>query len=162
MNFMDAYFGPLGKEYCVYFYALAIIFGITFFFSLILCNLGFGLILLALFSEWKGMDGFWFMVLSGLGIYIPYVTIHTTVFERFIATFRQEGNIGFFMYLVDSMGYFGYVFLLFSKELIPKTSVIIYFKYCLILFSIFAIIFLIISIVYFRKKLINSSPEVII
>jgi hypothetical protein len=134
----------------------------AFFFSLILCNLGFGLILLALFSEWKGMDGFWFMVLSGLGIYIPYVTIHTTVFERFIATFRQEGNIGFFMYLVDSMGYFGYVFLLFSKELIPKTSVIIYFKYCLILFSIFAIIFLIISIVYFRKKLINSSPEVII
>ncbi len=32
---MDAYFGPLGKEYCVYFYALAIIFGVTFFFSLI-------------------------------------------------------------------------------------------------------------------------------
>lgn len=34
-NFMDAYFGPLGKEYCVYFYVLAIIFGITFFLSLI-------------------------------------------------------------------------------------------------------------------------------
>jgi hypothetical protein len=32
---MDAYFGPLGKEYCIYFYVLAIIFGITFFLSLI-------------------------------------------------------------------------------------------------------------------------------
>ena len=134
----------------------------AFFFSLILCNLGFLLILLALFAQWRGMDGFWFMVLSGLGIYIPYVTIHTTVFERLIATFRQEGNIGFFMYIVDSMGYIGYVFLLFSKEFIPKTSVIIYFKYCLILFSIFAILFLVLSIIYFRRKLIISSQEVIV
>lgn len=32
-NFMNSYFGPLGKEYCVYFYALSIIFGITFILS---------------------------------------------------------------------------------------------------------------------------------
>jgi len=32
---MDAYFGPLGKEYCVYFYALSIIFGVTFVLSAI-------------------------------------------------------------------------------------------------------------------------------
>jgi hypothetical protein len=32
-NFMNSYFGPLGQEYCVYFYALSIIFGITFVFS---------------------------------------------------------------------------------------------------------------------------------
>jgi hypothetical protein len=32
---MDAYFGPLGKEYCVYFYVLAIIFGVTFVLSAI-------------------------------------------------------------------------------------------------------------------------------
>ena len=34
-NFMDTYFGPLGKEYCVYFYALSIIAGITFAISMI-------------------------------------------------------------------------------------------------------------------------------
>jgi hypothetical protein len=34
-NFMDAYFGPLGKEYCVYFYVLSIIFGVTFVLSAI-------------------------------------------------------------------------------------------------------------------------------
>lgn len=33
-NFMDSYFGPLGEEYCVYFYVLSIIFGITFVISL--------------------------------------------------------------------------------------------------------------------------------
>jgi hypothetical protein len=32
---MNSYFGPLGQEYCVYFYALSIIFGITFLFSAI-------------------------------------------------------------------------------------------------------------------------------
>jgi hypothetical protein len=134
----------------------------AFFFSLILCNLGFLLILLALFAQSRGLDGFWFMVLSGLGIYIPYVTIHTTVFERLIATFRQEGNIGFFMYIVDSMGYIGYVFLLFSKEFIPKTSIITYFNYCLILFSIFAILFLLMAIIYFQRKLIISSRKVVV
>lgn len=32
---MDAYFGPLGKEYCIYFYILSIIFGVTFVLSAI-------------------------------------------------------------------------------------------------------------------------------
>lgn len=32
---MDSYFGPLGKEYCVYFYILSIIFGVTFILSAI-------------------------------------------------------------------------------------------------------------------------------
>ena len=34
-NFMNTYFGPLGEEYCVYFYALSIFFGITFVLSVI-------------------------------------------------------------------------------------------------------------------------------
>ena len=34
-NFMKSYFGPLGKEYCTYFYVLSIIFGIGFVLSLI-------------------------------------------------------------------------------------------------------------------------------
>ena len=34
-GFMNNYFGPLGKEYCTYFYVLSIIFGITFVFSAI-------------------------------------------------------------------------------------------------------------------------------
>jgi hypothetical protein len=34
-SFMNNYFGPLGKEYCTYFYVLSIIFGLTFVFSAI-------------------------------------------------------------------------------------------------------------------------------
>ena len=32
---MDDYFGPLPREYCVYFYALSIVFGISFGISII-------------------------------------------------------------------------------------------------------------------------------
>lgn len=34
-NFMNDYFGPLPREYCIYFYALAIIFGFLFVISII-------------------------------------------------------------------------------------------------------------------------------
>jgi hypothetical protein len=32
---MDQYFGPLPREYCVYFYALSIVFGVMFVMSVI-------------------------------------------------------------------------------------------------------------------------------
>jgi hypothetical protein len=34
-SFMDQYFGPLPREYCVYFYALSIVFGVMFVMSVI-------------------------------------------------------------------------------------------------------------------------------
>jgi len=34
-TFLDKYFGPLGKEYCVYFYALSLFFGISFVLTLL-------------------------------------------------------------------------------------------------------------------------------
>jgi hypothetical protein len=34
-SFMDQYFGPLPREYCVYFYALSIVFGVMFAMSFI-------------------------------------------------------------------------------------------------------------------------------
>ena len=33
-NFMNDYFGPLPREYCLYFYVLSLVFGIAFFVSL--------------------------------------------------------------------------------------------------------------------------------
>ncbi len=33
--FMDKFFGPLSKEYCFYFYALSVIFGVFFVFTAI-------------------------------------------------------------------------------------------------------------------------------
>jgi hypothetical protein len=61
----------------------------------------------------------WFMVVLGLGIYLPYVVVHTTVFERLIALTRDRGNIGYLMYIADSFGYLGYVIVLLWKTFFP-------------------------------------------
>ena len=34
-SLMDQYFGPLPREYCVYFYALSIVFGVMFLMSVV-------------------------------------------------------------------------------------------------------------------------------
>jgi hypothetical protein len=63
------------------------------------------------------LTAFPFMVLLGLGMYIPYVAVHTTVFERLIALTRDRGNIGYLMYLADAIGYLGYVAVMLARRL---------------------------------------------
>ncbi|MFZ4627338.1 MAG: DUF5690 family protein [Blastocatellia bacterium] len=60
--------------------------------------------------------GFGLMVLLGLGLYLPYVAIHTTLFERFLAMTGERGNLGYLMYLADSVGYLGYVVVMLGRE----------------------------------------------
>jgi len=69
------------------------------------------------------LDGFAFMVLVGIGLYLPYVAIHTTIFERLIAMTRDRGNLGYLMYLADAFGYLGYpVFMLLVRPLFGRSS----------------------------------------
>lgn len=58
----------------------------------------------------------WLFVQS-LSLYIAYLTFQTIFFDRFIACFRIRGNVGFFIAIIDFIGYMGTVTLLFSKEL---------------------------------------------
>jgi hypothetical protein len=89
----------------------------AFFGSLGVCGLGLGLMTVATLG-WQrgGLGGFPYMVLIGLGLYLPYVAVHTTVFERFLAMTRDRGNIGFLMYVADAIGYLGYVAVMLSKN----------------------------------------------
>jgi hypothetical protein len=73
--------------------------------------------LAALEGEWIG--GFAFMVLLGAGLYLPYVAVHTTIFERLLAMTRDRGNLGFLMYVADSAGYLGYAALMVARGLLP-------------------------------------------
>ena len=65
------------------------------------------------------LDGFTFMVLLGLGLYLPYVAVHTTIFERLFAMTRDRGNLGFLMYIADAAGYLGYAGLMIGKGFMP-------------------------------------------
>ena len=51
--------------------------------------------------------------LQSMGIYTAYLAFQTIFFDRFIAYFRIIGNVGFFIYLADFIGYlFSCLFLL--------------------------------------------------
>ena len=63
---------------------------------------------------------FAFMVLLGVGMYVPYVAVHTTIFERLIALTRERGNMGFLMYLADAVGYLGYAGVMLARSAFPS------------------------------------------
>lgn len=78
-----------------------------------LSGVGLGLLGASVVALRSGSIGpFAFMTLSGLGLYLPYVTFHTTVFERLIAVLKERANVGYLMYFADAFGYLAYVVLL--------------------------------------------------
>lgn len=90
---------------------------LAFLGSLGLVGCGFLIVLVAITGHWQQwLSPLGFMVLTGLGLYIPYVAFHTTLFERLIAVFRERGNIGFLMYSADSVGYLGYVAIMLLRN----------------------------------------------
>src|SRR5262249_41955219 len=82
---------------------------------------GFLLVLFALVGlSLQQLPGIAFMVLLGLGLYIPYVAVHTTIFERLIALLRDRGNLGYLMYLADAFGYLGYVGVMVVRDFVYR------------------------------------------
>jgi hypothetical protein len=132
---------------------------LAFLSSLGLIAGGFGLVLasLALF-EADVLSPFLFMVLVGLGTYVPYVAFHTTVFERFIAVFREPGNLGFLMYLADAIGYLAYVGLLIFKELVTKElDYLLLFKWTAVVMSLLSFLVVSFLVIGYWKRLPEDS-----
>ncbi|MFB9841308.1 DUF5690 family protein [Mucilaginibacter ginsenosidivorans] len=57
------------------------------------------------------------MTLAGLGLYMGYVPYNAVFFERLLASFHYKGNVGFLIYVADSIGYLGSISVLLVKEL---------------------------------------------
>lgn len=91
---------------------------LAFFISLSAIANGYLLLVIAGLWGVHSMNSFWLIVLTGFGIYLPYLTITTSIFERMIAITRHKANIGFLMYIVDSIGYLGYNVLLIAAGFI--------------------------------------------
>jgi len=90
---------------------------VAFLSSIALIGLGFLIVLQTIYRQQFGYQSpMQFMVLLGLGMYIPYVAFHTTVFERMIAAFRETGTIGYLMYLADALGYLVYVAIMLFRN----------------------------------------------
>jgi hypothetical protein len=121
---------------------------------------GFAVVLLAVLAyrhHW--LSAFPFMVLLGLGMYVPYVAIHTTIFERMIAAFRTVGNIGYLMYLADALGYLGYVGVMLMKNAGgDRANFLDFFLSASTLMAILCIGLMFCSLLYFRRKLPQPAP----
>ena len=58
------------------------------------------------------------LFIQSLSLYIAYLTFQTIFFDRFIACFKIKGNVGFFIAIIDFIGYVGTVSLLSIKEML--------------------------------------------
>jgi hypothetical protein len=95
-----------------------------FSYAILVSSFGFAMVAAAILLRIPAqLNGFAFMVLIGLGLYLPYVAVHTTIFERLIAMTKDQGNIGYLLYLADAFGYLAYVLVMFGKGYLSKDMI---------------------------------------
>ncbi|MDP9080722.1 MAG: DUF5690 family protein [Bacteroidota bacterium] len=133
----------------------------AFRFSLFTSLTGFVLLLLTVAALQGGLGKFQFMVLIGLGVYLPYVAVHAVVFERIIALTKEKANVGFLMYIVDSVGYTGYIGLMLLRYFTPPGESIlsIFLKICVYL-GIAGVLLIIFCYLYFKTKLKKNEQRI--
>jgi len=107
----------------------------------------------AFFLKMRIFDPVINLVLYTIGLYVCYNTLQCLFLDRFISAFRVKGNIGFFFYFMDSVGYMGSCFIIFNKEIFsPKLNWLNYFLQVSFILGVAGIISTIISWLYFNKK----------
>jgi len=116
------------------------------------CGLGI-IFLSALLLRLQILDPVFNLVLYTIGLYVCYNTLQCLFLDRFIAAFKVRGNIGFFFYFMDSVGYLGSCFIIVNKEIFsPKLNWLNYFLTISFILGAVGIISILISWIYFRKK----------
>jgi MFS family permease len=99
------------------------------------------------------ISAFWWLTLTGLGLYTVYIPFNCIFFERLIATFRFPGNVGFLIYVADSFGYLGSVGVLITKEVLKvKLQWTSFYSNGVIILSVLGIAGAIVSLIYFSSK----------
>ena len=111
--------------------------------------IGIGTVLFSL----KLINPMTWMTLAGLGLYMGYVPYNAVFFERLLASFHYKGNVGFLIYVADSIGYLGSVSVLLIKELgQPNISWGIFFKDGVLSVALIGGIGAILSLMYFLRS----------
>lgn len=99
------------------------------------------------------ISGYVWIILVGLGLYMGYIPFNCILFDRMIATFKIKGNVGYFMYLVDSFGYLASVVVIILKGSMGISISWTYFYSNGVLFlSIIGSLISITTLLYFNKK----------
>ncbi|MEM7315329.1 MAG: DUF5690 family protein, partial [Planctomycetota bacterium] len=127
--------------------------------SLVLIAVSFTLIGAATLVQPQGqIAAFPYMVICGVGLYIPYVIFHTTIFERIVAASRKVANLGFLMYLADSIGYLCYAILIVGNTFRPREKGFLrLFQTWTLATVAFSLVALVYCAFYFRKAFDKES-----
>ena len=111
-----------------------------------------------LMFSFKVISAVSWMTMAGLGLYLGYVPYNAIFFDRMIATFNYKSNVGFIIYVADSIGYLGSVSVLLIKELAkPNISWSEFFKEGLTIVAIAGTISGILSLTYFLRSARSSK-----
>lgn len=95
----------------------------------------------------------WWMILIGTGLYISYVPFNALYFERMIAAYKVQSNVGFIMYISDAFGYLGSMLILFLKEFSNlQLSWTNFFIDAVFTVTIIGIVGTAIAAIYFKQK----------
>lgn len=117
------------------------------FFGFVLC------LAVTVLYQRAAISPFWWMTLSGVGLYMGYVPFNAMLFERLIANAKLVSNAGFLIYLADSFGYLGSNAVLVVKSFGQfSLSWADFFATLLLLLSSVGIFLIAAAWVYFRQK----------
>jgi len=115
---------------------------------------GFILSVAITFSYTNGYtSAFWWMTLTGVGLYMGYVPFNAMLFDRMIASFKYISNAGFIIYLADSFAYLGSDAVLIFKNFWKgdmKWSV--FFADLVLVLSTIGAIVVTVAAFYFKQK----------
>ncbi len=93
------------------------------------------------------------MIVIGFGLYLAYIAYHTMLFERWIALFRHQSNIGYLMYVADAFGYLGSVAVLLLRNFgAGEMSWLAFFTACAYLTGLVTMALGLVAVLYFRQK----------
>jgi hypothetical protein len=96
---------------------------------------------------------FWWITLTGVGLYMGYVPFNAMLFDRLVANAKLVSNAGFLIYLADSFGYLGSNAVLLVKSFGNfSVSWSSFFATLVLVFSAIGIFLIVFAWIYFRQK----------
>ncbi len=92
------------------------------------------------------------MILSGSGAILPYILFNGVIFDRLLAAFREQGNVGFLMYIADAIGYLGSVLVMLWRNFGQShVSWVTFFVRLCLVGSLLVILLSLLSWIYFAR-----------
>ena len=100
------------------------------------------------------LGGAAWMIAVGLGMYVAYIAFHTAVWERLIAVTRRPGNVGFLMYVCDSLGYLASVGVMVYRDFGARdVSWLDFFVWASYASAGAIVLLVLVAVTYFRHRL---------